>query len=260
MRRMIEILLFLVLGGFSLFIAKKWIFRRSKWAEGVQSKGIEFKLKEDRRITFKLGMIASLAFFLIAFNIETVEGNTFPVDPFDMDTTLFFDEPPLPMIKKEVKKMETKPKVQPKFFKPKPVELLIQVKKEEVSQIPDIDDEIPDLPEEDDEIAEEPIHVFVESMPEFPGGHKMFNKFVASNIIYPQTAQEIGIDGTVHIRFTVNKDGSITDVKVAKSVHPLLDNAAMEVIKSMPKWKPGKQSGRPVRVSQVLPVKFTSAF
>ena len=77
-----------------------------------------------------------------------------------------------------------------------------------------------------------------------------------SSIIYPEEAEEKGIEGKVFVTFIVEPDGNIDEVKVASSVHKLLDNEAVRVIKSMPKWIPGKQNGEPVRVKYTAPISF----
>ncbi|MEE0861274.1 MAG: energy transducer TonB [Paludibacteraceae bacterium] len=112
-----------------------------------------------------------------------------------------------------------------------------------------------EAPEEEEE--EEVIFVVVETMPEFPGGQQALFKFLSENVKYPVIAQENGIQGRVICQFVVNKDGSIVDVEVVRSGgDPSLDKEAVRVIKSMPKWKPGKQRGKAVRVKYTVPVNF----
>ena len=81
-------------------------------------------------------------------------------------------------------------------------------------------------------------------------------QFLYKNINYPTIAQENGTQGQVVLQFVVERDGSITDIKVVKSVDPYLDKEALRVVKTMPKWKPGKQRGKPVRCRFTLPVRF----
>ena len=108
-----------------------------------------------------------------------------------------------------------------------------------------------------EEEEEEVVFVIVESMPEFPGGQQALFKYLSENVKYPVIAQENGIQGRVICQFVVNKDGSIVDVEVVRSGgDPSLDKEAVRVIKSMPKWKPGKQRGKPVRVKYTVPVNF----
>ena len=108
-----------------------------------------------------------------------------------------------------------------------------------------------------EEEEEEVVFVVVESMPEFPGGQQALFKYLSENVKYPVIAQENGIQGRVICQFVVNKDGSIVDVEVVRSGGDAsLDKEAIRVIKSMPKWKPGKQRGKAVRVKYTVPVNF----
>lgn len=102
----------------------------------------------------------------------------------------------------------------------------------------------------------EEVFTIVENQPEFPGGDAARTKFLNDNINYPVIAQENGIQGRVICNFVVERDGSITDVQVVRGVDPSLDKEAIRVIKSMPKWLPGKQRGKPVRVRFTLPITF----
>ena len=96
----------------------------------------------------------------------------------------------------------------------------------------------------------------VEVMPQYPGGQIAMLKYIMENIKYPEQAMKEGIQGRVTVRFIVEKDGSISDVKPVLSVHPLLNKEAVRVVKSMPTWTPGKQNGKPVRVRFNVPVMF----
>ena len=107
-----------------------------------------------------------------------------------------------------------------------------------------------------DSIENSNIFGVVEEMPSFPGGQGALMQYLASNIKYPVVAQENGVQGRVIVSFVVERDGSISDVKVARSVDPSLDREAQRVVKSMPKWKPGKQNGSAVRVKYTVPVVF----
>ena len=108
-----------------------------------------------------------------------------------------------------------------------------------------------------EEEEEEVVFVVVETMPEFPGGQQALFKYLSENVKYPGIAQENGIQGRVICQFVVNKDGSIVDVEVVRSGGDAsLDKEAVRVIKSMPKWKPGKQRGKAVRVKYTVPVNF----
>ena len=115
----------------------------------------------------------------------------------------------------------------------------------------------PPVEVKEEEEPEDVIFYVVESMPEFPGGTQAMYKYIGENLKYPVIAQENGIQGRVVCQFTVNKDGSLVDIEVVRSAADAsLDKEAVRVIKSMPKWKPGKQRNQPVRVKFTLPVNF----
>ena len=109
---------------------------------------------------------------------------------------------------------------------------------------------------EEEEVEEQQIFQVVEEMPEFPGGMGECMKFLAKNIKYPTVAQENGVQGRVIVQFVVNRDGTIVDPVVMRGVDPYLDKEALRVISMMPKWKPGKQRGKEVRVKYTVPVMF----
>lgn len=110
----------------------------------------------------------------------------------------------------------------------------------------------------DERPKEEETKVFdvVEQMPEFPGGQAALLKWIGGNVKYPAIAEENGIQGRVVCTFIVDRDGSITDVKVARSIDPSLDKEAIRVLRKMPRWYPGRQNGQPVRVLYTVPVTF----
>jgi protein TonB len=110
--------------------------------------------------------------------------------------------------------------------------------------------------QEEEEESAQPIFAIVEDMPQFPGGEGELLKFLSSSTKYPVIAQENGIQGRVICTFTINRDGSVVDAQVMRGVDPSLDKEALRVINSMPKWTPGKQRGKPVRVKYTLPVAF----
>ena len=116
--------------------------------------------------------------------------------------------------------------------------------------------EVVDIPEEEEEIEVEEIFDVVEDNPEFVGGMEKLYKYLSENIKYPEMAKENSIQGRVYVQFVVWKDGSIRDVKVVRGVHATLDKEAVRVVKSMPKWTPGKQRGKPVNARFTLPIKF----
>lgn len=108
----------------------------------------------------------------------------------------------------------------------------------------------------EEEIVEEEIFVVVENEPEFPGGMDSLMAFLARNIVYPKTAKENGIQGKVFLTFCVEKDGSISNIKVLRDIGGGCGAEAVRVVKMMPKWTPGKQRGKAVRVQYNLPIQF----
>lgn len=101
------------------------------------------------------------------------------------------------------------------------------------------------------------VFLTVDEMPEFPGGDAALLKYIAKNTTYPANAKENGIQGKVIARFCVNTDGSISKVTVIKGASPELDNEAIRVVKTLPAFQPGKQSGKPVPVWYLVPINFT---
>ncbi|GAA4520180.1 MULTISPECIES: energy transducer TonB [Sphingobacterium] len=102
----------------------------------------------------------------------------------------------------------------------------------------------------------EEIFQSVEIQPEPPGGMAAFRKWIAENYVYPQAATEAGIKGTVHVTFVVEKDGSLTDIKVVRDLSYGTGQAAVNMLKKAKKWSPGIQNGRPVRVQYSLPIRL----
>lgn len=125
----------------------------------------------------------------------------------------------------------------------------------ETDQTEEIEVYIP--PPQEETIDEQEIFTVVESMPEFPGGQQAMMEYIARNIRYPAMARESGIQGRVFVNFVVERDGSVTNVRVLRGIGGGCDEEAIRVVKAMPKWTPGRQRGQAVRVSFNLPVRFT---
>jgi TonB family protein len=103
----------------------------------------------------------------------------------------------------------------------------------------------------------EEVFFIVEHMPEFPGGDIALRKFIAENVKYPEEAKEKGLSGKVFVQFVIDKNGDVVSPKIVRSVDPILDNEAIRVIQSLPKWTPGSQRGNAVNVSYTYPVNFS---
>lgn len=103
----------------------------------------------------------------------------------------------------------------------------------------------------------EEVFFIVEHMPEFPGGDIALRKFIAENVKYPEEAKGKGLSGKVFVQFVIDKNGDVVSPKIVRSVDPILDNEAIRVIQSLPKWTPGSQRGNAVNVSYTYPVNFS---
>lgn len=213
---------------------------------------------EDKKLTYVLiGLVLVLSICYVAFEWTEKEVTKYEVT----DTDFFFEEE----IDIQQTTQETPPPPPPPAVQE--VEVLnvveddVETETIEINTEDDKDVEVVIAPpveapvEEEEE--EEVIFMVVETMPEFPGGQQALFKYLGENVKYPVIAQENGIQGRVICQFVVNKDGSIVDVVVVRSSgEPSLDKEALRVINSMPKWKPGKQRGKPVRVKYTVPVNF----
>jgi len=214
---------------------------------------------ESKRVIFtEIGLIIGLAVILFAFEWKTYEKTI-----VELGTRQVEDVPEeiIPITEQKVKPPP-----------PPPVQQVVKINivedDVEVDDVIDIDVEadqntevqeyIAPVQVEDEESAEETqIFMVVESMPNFPGGEPALYKYLAENIKYPQMAKESGIQGRVFVTFVVERDGSVTDVRVLRGIGGGCDEEAIRVVKNMPKWTPGKQRGKAVRVQYNLPVKFT---
>lgn len=101
------------------------------------------------------------------------------------------------------------------------------------------------------------VYDVVEQMPEFPGGMPAMIEFLQTNLNYPKDAKKQKVGGRVLVMFVVETDGSMSNVRVAKKIFPSLDAEALRVVKAMPKWNPGKEKGKPVRVNFAIPIVFS---
>lgn len=210
---------------------------------------------ENKKLTFILiGLIISLAVAWAVFEIKSYDkreiadiGRTVEIVEEEMVEITKQEQKPQPV---EVPKQTTQIQVVEDDVEVDDVEINAEVDQNEVIEeyvAPEV---------EEDEIVEAEIFTVVEEMPEFPGGMAKLAEYLGKNIKYPQLARESGIQGRVFINFVVENDGSVTNVKVMRSLGGGCDEEAIRVVKSMPKWKPGKQRGKPVRVSYNLPVNF----
>ena len=215
---------------------------------------------ETHKSTFLLmGMVVALAVLFVGFEWSSTLSK--------LDETVIVQDV---LAEEEIEITQRDPEPPPPPPPPEPeVPEIIEVTEEKVETKIDLssleDDQSkaqvqtytpPPPPKPVEEEATEEIFVVVEKQPEFPGGTTALMKFLGDNIKYPVIAQENGIQGRVITNFVVERDGSISDVQVVRGQDPSLDREAVRVIKTMPKWTPGQQRGKPVRVRFTLPVVF----
>ena len=212
-------------------------------------------LEGKKAIFFEIGLVIALALVFFSFNYKSYQKRT---------VTLI--QRKAQNVTQEIVPI-TEQKVKPPPPPPPKAVTQIKIVNNNVKVNDDIDidveansdtkvaDYVP--PEEEDSVPEQHIFMVVEQMPSFPGGMGALMKYLATHIKYPELAKESGIQGRVFINFVVEPDGSISHVKVLRGIGGGCDEEAVRVVKSMPKWIPGKQRGKPVRVSFNLPVKFT---
>ncbi len=212
---------------------------------------------ENKKLMFmQIGMVISLLVAWLAFEHKSYDKRQ--IDESLLNREVVLDEEMVEITKQEEQK-------------PQPVE-----QPQQTTQLEIVEDDVetedlninaeveqnevieeyvaPEVVEE--EVVEQEIFQIVEEMPAFPGGEAKLMEFVGKNIKYPQIARETGIQGRVFIGFVVEPDGSVSNVKLLRGIGGGCDEEAMRVVKSMPKWKPGKQRGKAVRVSYQIPVFF----
>ena len=221
-----------------------------------EKKSAKADLSSKRGLFIEIGLIIVLAIVYIAFEqrsykITAVNPFERPVAPVDDDVIVIpyekIELPPPPPPSQPVLLQEV-----PDDVKTNPD---ITVSVEDDPNIPTPD--LPKTPIKEEDPDEEPPFIIVEQYPEYIGGDEARLNFLRNNIKYPQAAREIAIQGTVYVNFVVEKDGSITQIKIIRGIGGGCDEEAVRVVQMMPKWKPGKQRGKEVRVAYDMPIKFT---
>lgn len=261
------ITILLVLGGlmaviFLMVLIIKLIFGRNsteqiikKYQGKPESNSVfvkkydEANLNKYHGIFLKMGLVFSLGLVILAFSWTTYEkqvkslGEVVALDEFEIEPPQTKREPPPPPPPPppEIKVVEDEEIIEE--------EIEIDIEVEEETEI-----EMPEVIEEE-QVDEEEIFTVVEEMPQFPGGETALLKYLAS-IPYPAIAKENDIEGSVFIRFVIDKSGNVTNVQIAKGTDKILNEAALKHVKKMPNWTPGKQRGKAVKVQYVVPIKF----
>lgn len=198
-----------------------------------------------------IGFVIALAFVVTAFEWRTAYDKPIQVSELESDF-IELDDIPLTDVPEPPKSQLVMPEL---------IEVPEDEPVEEIAKVLDYD-QVLELPEEnfymeplEEEEAPE-ILDFVESMPEPVGGMDAFMAYLAKNIRYPKSGQRMGVQGRVFVQFIVNESGELTDIRVIKGINEDFDSESLRVLKNAPKWTPGKQRGRPVKVRMVIPIVF----
>ncbi len=214
---------------------------------------------EGKRTTLLLvGLVVALGLTLLAFEWTAKQSKAESLGKVQSQDV---EEEIIPITREEVKPPPPPPP-------PKVVEVLniveddVEIEDELEIEDSEADDEtvidvapvVSTQEEEEEETAK--VFFIVEDMPEFPGGEMALRKYIAKHVKYPVIAQENGVQGKVYVTFVVGKDGSINNARIARGVDPSLDKEALRVVNGLPRWKPGKQRGKPVNVSYTVPINF----
>jgi len=211
-------------------------------------KNPEVNLERKRGLFLQIGLVIALLIVLGAFEYKSYEKVEYNLGSLNLDD---LEEEIIPITKQELKPPPPPPPP------PEVIEIVedeVEIENEiEIEDTESDEDEAIEIEEEDDE----EFFMVVENMPEFPGGDLGLMKYIQKNIKYPAIAKEYNITGKVYVSFIVDKTGSVINVKVVRGVDKNLDAEAVRVIKSLPKYKPGKQRGKAVRVMFTVPINFT---
>lgn len=213
----------------------------------------EADLENRRPALLALGLVMAAAVTLAAFEWRTYDQSVTDLGTLEMD---LIEEEIIPV------SLQQPPPPPPP---PAPTTVIEIVEDEEEIEeelvIEDMeieeDTEVEFIETVEEEVVEEEVFTIVENMPSFPGGDEALLKYLGQNIKYPAIARDAGIQGRVYVTFVVEKDGSVTDVKVLRGIGGGCDEEAIRVVENMPKWSPGKQRGKPVKVQYNLPIRFT---
>ncbi|MDR2473362.1 MAG: TonB family protein [Tannerella sp.] len=215
-------------------------------------------LEKDKSLNLLIGLVIALAIIFVGFEYGEREievamdsGIANVVDEDEIEITRQEEPPPPPPEPEVIKTPEILEIVEDNI---KVEDVAIET--EDDANKAQVDVFVAPVAAEEEEEDENFVFVTVEKMPEFPGGQNALLKWIADHVSYPPIAAENGIQGRVSCNFVVNADGSVQDVQVVRPVDPNLDKEAIRVLKLLPKFKPGEQRGKPVRVKYSVPVRF----
>jgi protein TonB len=220
-------------------------------------KNPKVELSRKYSLFLNIGMVVSLGLCLVAFEWKSYED----LSRLDLSTRDILIEPNVEIPVTEHKLPEP-PKIKEPIIKEVPDD--IEVEKQLIDIETEITDQIVAPPTPPVEVAAQPVEeeetnepfIIVENPPMPQGGYEGFTKYLQKNLKYPEQARRMNVEGRVFVQFIIDKDGSPTDITVLKGIGSGCDEEAARVIKNMPKWNPGKQRGKPVRVKMSLPITF----
>ncbi|MEN8156075.1 MAG: energy transducer TonB [Bacteroidota bacterium] len=222
-----------------------------------KSKNVD--LEKRKGMFLEVGLVITLSIILVAFEWTKGEDKG---DNLDVVQAIQFEDEMMQITRRD------EPKPEPKPEQPKVAEVLDIVDDDvEIDDDFDFDMEATDdteydfasmIGDDEEEIDEEEVFYIVEDMPTFNGGEPAteFRKYISQNLKYPEIAAENGISGRVIVQFAVNKVGKVVDARIVRSVDPALDKEAIRVVMASPKWTPGKQRGKSVKVLFTFPINF----
>ncbi len=211
-------------------------------------KNPEISLEKKKGLFFQIGLVITLVIVLGAFEWKSYEKVEYNLGQLNLDD---MEEEIIPITQQEEKPPPPPP---PPPEGSESIEDDEEIENEAEVEDTESDEDVEiEIEEEDDE----EFFMVVENMPEFPGGDLGLMKYIQKNVKYPAIAKEYNITGKVYVSFIVDRSGSVTNVKIVRGVDKNLDAEAMRVVKSLPKYKPGKQRGKPVRVMFTIPINFT---
>ena len=213
----------------------------------IPKKNPKISLENKKGMFFQVGLAVTLIAVLISFEWKSYDKSNYNLGDLNLDD---MEEEIIPITRQEVKPPPPPPPP------PEIIEIVedeVEIENEvEIEETDTDEDEIIEIEEDDEE-----FFMVVENMPEFPGGDLGLMKFIQKNVRYPAIAKEYNITGKVYVSFIVDKQGSVTNVKIVRGVDKNLDAEALRVVSLLPKYKPGKQRGKAVRVMFTIPINFT---
>ncbi len=215
-------------------------------------------LDSKRKIFLQIGIVIALGAALVAFEWKHYERSGRDLGTLEID---FIDEEDIPITRQEQPPPPPPPEPSQELII---VEDDVELEEEftidiDADVFTEVQEFIPVIMvdiEEEEEFAEDVIFTVVEDQPLYPGGEEARLRFLEENLRYPLVAREAGIQGTVFVTFVVERDGSVTDVRILRGIGGGCDEEAIRVVKLMPRWEPGRQRGQAVRVQFSMPIRF----